>query len=778
MCVKSRTNQHGWCSCANTPYTLCTLAGRSGHDAHVQAVVLHIGSPHWPRCRLIHCYDVIRALRPYPFGNTRIMTRLTVSTCSLNQWALDFDGNRDRIVRSIELAKSAGSTLRIGPELEIPGYGCYDHFLESDTELHSWQVLAEILQSDVTNGILCDLGMPVSHGSVLYNCRIAVMNRRVLHIRPKIWLANDGNYREMRFFSPWMRLGHTESYKLPPFITDITGQTHVPIGDALLATCDTVLGVELCEELFTAASPHITHALSGAEIILNSSGSHHELRKLHRRVELIREATLKLGGVYLYANQRGCDGDRLYYDGCALIAVNGDIVAQGDQFGLDDVDVVTATVDLADVRAHRTSKSRGMQACALAAGHSALHMGHGGPARVDVPVKMTHGLIDKPSLTLSKPLDVHYYKPEEEIALGPACWLWDYVRRSRTQGFLLPLSGGIDSCATAVIVHSMCRLVHAACEKGNDQVIKDMRQVTGTSEPWLPSSPQALAERLFVTCYMGTTNSSQATRGRASELAKAIGSYHYAFDIDSVVTALLNLFSFVTKRTPRFKIHGGTTAENLALQNIQARSRMVLAYLFAQLAPWVQGRTGGLLVLGSANVDESLRGYLTKYDNSAADLNPIGSISKNDLRSFIGYAEKAMGLPVLASFLSAPPTAELEPITAEYVQSDEADMGMTYNELSIMGRLRKMNKCGPYSMCVKLFSMWPTLAPDAIAAKVKLFFFEYARNRHKMTTLTPAYHAESYSPDDNRFDLRPFLYPVHFTYQFRRVYELISRLRT
>ena len=139
------------------------------------------------------------------------------------------------------------------------------------------------------------------------------------------------------------------------------------------------------------------------------------------------------------------------------------------------------------------------------------------------------------------PLDVHYHMPEEEIALGPAWWLWDYVRRSRTQGFLLPLSGGIDSCATAVIVHSMCRLVHAACEKGNDQVIKDMRQVTGTSEPWLPSSPQALAERLFVTCYMGTTNSSQATPGPASELAKANDSYHYAFDIQSVVTGLLNL---------------------------------------------------------------------------------------------------------------------------------------------------------------------------------------------------------------------------------------------
>ena len=51
---------------------------------------------------------------------------------------------------------------------------------------------------------------------------------------------------------------------------------------------------------------------------------------------------------------------------------------------------------------------------------------------------------------------------------------------------------------------------------------------------------------------------------------------------------------------------------------------MVLAFLLAQLTPWVRGRSGFLLVLGSANVDEGLRGYLTKYDCSSADINPIG----------------------------------------------------------------------------------------------------------------------------------------------------------
>lgn len=43
------------------------------------------------------------------------------------------------------------------------------------------------------------------------------------------------------------------------------------------------------------------------------------------------------GGIYLYANLRGCDGDRVYYDGCAMLAINGDIVAQGAQFSLHEV---------------------------------------------------------------------------------------------------------------------------------------------------------------------------------------------------------------------------------------------------------------------------------------------------------------------------------------------------------------------------------------------------------------------------------------------------------
>jgi NAD+ synthase (glutamine-hydrolysing) len=77
----------------------------------------------------------------------------------------------------------------------------------------------------------------------------------------------------------------------------------------------------------------------------------------------MKGATSKGGGIYLYANQQGCDGGRLYYDGCAMVLLNGEVVAQGSQFSLKDVEVIVATVDLEDVRAHRNGiASRGVQA--------------------------------------------------------------------------------------------------------------------------------------------------------------------------------------------------------------------------------------------------------------------------------------------------------------------------------------------------------------------------------------------------------------------------------
>lgn len=73
------------------------------------------------------------------------------------------------------------------------------------------------------------------------------------------------------------------------------------------------VAAEVCEELFTPLPPHAELALNGVEVFMNASGSHHQLRKLDIRLRAIKGATHTRGGVYMYSNQQGCDGARLYY---------------------------------------------------------------------------------------------------------------------------------------------------------------------------------------------------------------------------------------------------------------------------------------------------------------------------------------------------------------------------------------------------------------------------------------------------------------------------------
>lgn len=127
-----------------------------------------------------------------------------IAVCQLNQWAMSFKTNKRNIIKSIQMCKEKGVTYRLGPEMEIPGYSCEDHFFEPDTEIHSWEVLHDILKDpSLTKDILCDIGMPVVYQGTLYNCRVFCLNQEILLIRPKLYLAHGDNYRESRWFKPW-----------------------------------------------------------------------------------------------------------------------------------------------------------------------------------------------------------------------------------------------------------------------------------------------------------------------------------------------------------------------------------------------------------------------------------------------------------------------------------------------------------------------------------------------------------------------------------------------
>lgn len=137
------------------------------------------------------------------------------------------------------------------------------------------------------------------------------------------------------------------------------------------------------------------------------------------------------------------------------------------------------------------------------------------------------------------------------------------------------------------------------------------------------------------------------------------------------------------------------------------------------------------------------------------------------------YAKTEFDLPIIESFLEATPTAELEPITDNYVQSDEQDMGCTYDELGTFGTLRKIDKLGPYSMWQTLCTQWTHLSPREVYKRTRFLWHYFGINRHKQEILTPALHACQYSPDSNRYDLLPFLRPP-LTWAYNKIEKALE----
>ena len=206
-------------------------------------------------------------------------------------------------------------------------------------------------------------------------------------------------------------------------------------------------------------------------------------------------------------------------------------------------------------------------------------------------------------------MDLQTLAPMEEIYRAEAVYLWQYLTRTHSAGYFLALSGGLDSCTVALFAFGMAKLALEYVQAGEKQVTDDLRRIVG-DKTFTPKTPQDIVSKLFHTCYMGTQHSSNETRSRSKRLSEALGTYHSDINIDTAVSAHEGFLHQAMSCAPRFSVEGGSAAENLAKQNIQARNRMVAAYAFAQMSTTARKlpRAGAsLLVLSSANCDEALR---------------------------------------------------------------------------------------------------------------------------------------------------------------------------
>jgi len=733
----------------------------------------------------------------------RMNTYARIAVCQLNCHAMDFDGIYEQHREGLTSAVQGGVTYVVFPELSLCGYSCEDHFFEADTEVHCWGSINKLIM-DMPSDMLVDVGLPVTFRGARYNCRAYLLNGKLIGVRPKCYLAMEGNYREARYFTAWDR--NSDNGLLRIDLKSRAGPkkpTEVPFGLMILNCNDVTIASEICEEMWTPRPLHVDYYLQGVDIISNASGSHHSLQKLDRRMMIVKSATVKTGGVYMYSNFKGCDGTRNNFDGKSAIAMNGNILSTASSLTIgNDVELLVEEIDISLINVYRSFSPTGMTQ-----GMKEQMFKKPVFVNVDINICRSSPLVRKvlPPWHARSPMNKtatvgfgmrdpatntkELCESEESVAAG-ACWLWDYLRRVKgAKGFFLPLSGGADSASCLVMLHYMCLQLVICMKGGCKDVIKDVCiAVSEVEEVAVKFTAGELCKRLVCCGYEATGNSSEQTKNYSRELAEEVGATWLDIDIDNIVNSFRDTIESKLvndkgeKHKLRFLSQGGTTTEDLILQNIQSRSRMVISYAFASAFPGLmrdldpkrygKPSNGFFLTVATGNQCETIYGYYTKYDCSSGDLNPIASLNKFQVQNIMEFAANDLNVSKLVPIINAKPSAELRPAGPEgwLEQNDEDEMGLTYAEISAFSYYRMTERCGPVRTFTCLLREWSHMRAEVVADKVKLFFTKYAQNRHKVSTLTPGLHMSSRSPDDSRYDHRQLFYP-----QWRRQFNIIDQ---
>ncbi len=669
----------------------------------------------------------------------------------MNQTPMDWNGNRDRIISAIQSARDQGVQILCLPELAISGYGCEDVFHAPWMWKRSWETLKEILPH--TKNIAVGVGLPFSHENHLFNAVAMLVDGQCGGVALKQKLAGDGIHYEPRWFKPWLP-GQALHVK-----TDLGT---LPIGDLFFSINGVHVGFEICEDAWVADRPGIRLMRVGVDVILNPSASHFAFGKQEIRSRFVLEGSRAFGCAYVYANLLGNEAGRAIYDGSALIADHGKLIGEAKRFSFSESQLLVREVD---IEVNRGVRSRifsnqphyGDQGISLPLGVEAnFECGNSADAK-------------RVSMKSTSPAELEGWErgtdlKSEEFARAVALGLWDYMRKTRSRGFVVSLSGGADSAAVACLVGIMVRLAldelgevgfieRLGLESWNstqNHTDKDRdRNSESAGDPSHISDVTRLTrkwtQRLLTTLYQGTENSSETTRKAAESVANGIGADGFSSEIQEIVEKYHQIVSTTLGRELAWN------QDDIAMQNIQARVRSPGVWMIANIK--------GALLLSTSNRSEAAVGYATMDGDTSGGLSPIAGIDKAFLREWLRWLEVS-GLSGLGpfSFLgsvnSQRPTAELRPSTEG--QTDEADL-MPYPILNRIEALAIRDLHSPSGCLQILIEENLDIDPTQLKAYVIRFFQLWSRNQWKRERYAPSFHLDDRNLDPRTWCRFPIL---------------------
>jgi NAD+ synthase (glutamine-hydrolysing) len=644
------------------------------------------------------------------------MRLIKVAAAVLNQTPLDWDGNKANILRAIETCRTQGASILCLPELCISGYGAEDAFYSPGLQEMARQVLLEIVPA--TRGMIVSLGLPLAFQHGLFNTACLAVDGRILGFVAKRFLAGDGIHYEPRWFKPWPAGQQAE--------IEIAG-TRYPLGDLHFDCGGIKIGFEICEDAWVANRPGGELALRGVDIILNPSASHFAFGKHEVRRRFVLEGSRAFGVSYVYSNLVGNEAGRAIYDGDALIATAGRQIASGPRFSYADYEVTSAQIDVDETRMKQSWSGSFKPRPETSA--PAVR------AEFDFP-----RLAPETTAGAMAPWETGPYVKEEEFARAISLALFDYMRKSRSHGFVVSISGGADSAAVSCLV--ALTVEFGVRQLGQAGLLAKLAYIDNAQTA---PTPEAIVRALLTCVYQATENSSSTTRNAACGVAQAIGAAFLEFNVEQLVQDYRSIVSKAIGRELSWQ------TDDLALQNIQARVRAPGVWMLANLRR--------ALLLSTSNRSEAAVGYATMDGDTSGGLSPIAGIDKAFLRKWLVWLEKIgpQGLhpiPALAAINVQAPTAELRPAGAH--QTDEQDL-MPYDLLDAVERAAIRDKLTPLEVYLRMRSQFAGYTSTELGVWVERFFRLWCRNQWKRERYAPSFHVDDENLDPKTWCRFPIL---------------------
>lgn len=632
------------------------------------------------------------------------MNIIRLATANVNQCPLDWAGNIRRLSNCIEQARMEKAALLCLPELAISGYGCDDQFLAASTCVTALKKLEQLLPE--TQGMAVVVGLPLRHHNTVYNTVAMIANGELHGFYAKQNLAGDGLHYEPRWFRPWPTGVVT---KIAVFGKE------VPLGDVIFQLDDVRIGFEVCEDAWVANRPGRNYSKLGIDLILNPSASHFAFGKQQVREQFVCEGSRAFGVAYVYANLIGNEAGRAIYDGGAMIASGGRVIAQGSRFSFAEAGIISAAVDL-DINRLAQAKNASRK---VAPGADPVHK-----------VSFKWPALEAQDLPLTS---IKHWSKEEEFTHAVALGLFDYLRKSHSNGYVVSLSGGADSAAVACLIKLMRDL--ALTELGEEEWLRRF--------PWISSVPTM--QELLICVYQSTSNSGNTTSQAAATLADALGAEYHHWDVQPAVDHYQKLAVQTAGRSLTWE------QDDVTLQNIQARVR----------APgiWMMANIRNAILLATSNRSEAAVGYTTMDGDTCGGLSPIAGIDKAFLRDWLWWLEEegsevVTKIPALTVVNAQQPTAELRPAQEE--QTDEGDL-MPYPVLDAVERMAIRDKKSPAEVLHLLGSQFPQHSEAQRITWVVRFFRLWSRNQWKRERFAPSFHLDDENLDPKTWCRFPIL---------------------